>query len=358
MWTKEKVYIFLSTPSARRATLRDALRDAARDDFYPRPLRGGRPHSSGPQPSPWLISIHALCEEGDADADETPEMKAISIHALCEEGDLQIALQMLERLPDFYPRPLRGGRPALTDGRSGAGKFLSTPSARRATDSTTYMMSVVKFLSTPSARRATRSICSLWMTSERFLSTPSARRATWLIERKIEQHENFYPRPLRGGRRSLATGSNGLSTFLSTPSARRATVTMAAPKHPQRISIHALCEEGDGLPMRFHCTQSNFYPRPLRGGRPEYSESNAGAKEFLSTPSARRATSAAVDAHNGAEFLSTPSARRATTDRYAVSETAKFLSTPSARRATAAHTAAGTASHNFYPRPLRGGRRG
>ena len=58
-------FLFLSTPSARRATLPSARTAQLWGDFYPRPPRGGRPHSSGPQPSPWLISIHALREEGD-----------------------------------------------------------------------------------------------------------------------------------------------------------------------------------------------------------------------------------------------------------------------------------------------------
>ena len=35
----------------------------------------------------------------------------ISIHALCEEGDL-IVIRVPPRYSDFYPRPLRGGRPA------------------------------------------------------------------------------------------------------------------------------------------------------------------------------------------------------------------------------------------------------
>ena len=83
----EWMEIFLSTPSARRATggtaydlaklvisihaLReegDAGSSAKRwtpPNFYPRPPRGGRPPT---RLSPWLsrpISIHALREEGD-----------------------------------------------------------------------------------------------------------------------------------------------------------------------------------------------------------------------------------------------------------------------------------------------------
>ena len=58
----------------------------------------------------------------------------------------------------------------------------------------------------------------------KFLSTPSARRATADRARLRPQPDYFYPRPLRGGRRDF--------TF------PKACV--------MPISIHALCEEGDG----------------------------------------------------------------------------------------------------------------
>ena len=105
-----------------------------------------------------------------------------------------------------------------------------------------------KFLSAPSARRATpmsRSICAR---RSKFLSTPSARRATLYNHRhahccqisihalreegdrvrflRSSQRHNFYPRPPRGGR-----------------------------------------------PVRFLLlhVQQDFYPRPPRGGRrPRY----------------------------------------------------------------------------------------
>ncbi len=56
--------IFLSTPSARRAT-----------------------HELDHGQRAQVISIHALCEEGDVDRADVPEGVVISIHALCEEGD-------------------------------------------------------------------------------------------------------------------------------------------------------------------------------------------------------------------------------------------------------------------------------
>ena len=126
------------------------------------------------------------------------------------------------------------------------------------------------------------------------------------------------------------------------------------------ISIHAHPEEGDvSVPVRYS-SFLNFYPRPPRGGRPEkawkikqYRQISIHALReegdvfrllrllktslFLSTPSARRATSNGRKIWASTKFLSTPSARRAT--RFKRRQDVKltiFLSTPSARRATRA----------------------
>ena len=58
------------------------------------------------------------------------------------------------------------------------------------------------------------------------------------------------------------------------------------------ISIHALREEGDRTPFFMVPVSNNFYPRPPRGGRPDISRAGFMAWVFLSTPSARRATTA------------------------------------------------------------------
>ena len=58
----------------------------------------------------------------------------------------------------------------------------------------------------------------------------------------------------------------------------------------ERISIHALREEGDSTPVRRGLTATYFYPRPPRGGRRRTLESVRSSSRFLSTPSARRAT--------------------------------------------------------------------
>ena len=57
---------FLSTPSARRATSRPGVLRAGHIDFYPRPPRGGRRYWIEQYNIDGWISIHALREEGDA----------------------------------------------------------------------------------------------------------------------------------------------------------------------------------------------------------------------------------------------------------------------------------------------------
>ena len=151
------------------------------------------------------------------------------------------------------------------------------------------------FLSTPSARRATRDDFEKNFGEMLFLSTPSARRATYFRWRHLYRIHDFYPRPPRGGRHAAG-----------------ATAASAAD-----ISIHALREEGDLLQMVFvhlniqflstpsarratkrrrmeRTAQRYFYPRPPRGGRPKTISILHGRTIFLSTPSARRATAWAV----------------------------------------------------------------
>ena len=56
------------------------------------------------------------------------------------------------------------------------------------------------------------------------------------------------------------------------------------------ISIHALREEGDWPQRSAGASVKNFYPRPPRGGRHHEGGEHHQQKKFLSTPSARRAT--------------------------------------------------------------------
>ena len=64
--------IFLSTPSARRATGLVADIGDVLGHFYPRPPRGGRPLQPVGLRTPDVISIHALREEGDRVGCRTP----------------------------------------------------------------------------------------------------------------------------------------------------------------------------------------------------------------------------------------------------------------------------------------------
>ena len=82
------------------------------------------------------------------------------------------------------------------------------------------------------------------------------------------QAQHFYPRPPRGGRPRLDIAK------------MRAT----------GISIHALREEGDQSGKRGSLRKGDFYPRPPRGGRPIPTPRRGESNQFLSTPSARRAT--------------------------------------------------------------------
>ena len=167
----------------------------------------------------------------------------------------------------------------------------------------------------------------------------------------------FYPRPPRGGRRAFVpVGDVGCSisihalreegdsvyfqtvpsssTFLSTPSARRATRPEWCEKILSGISIHALREEGDRSSSCTTHRPSDFYPRPPRGGRRYGYGKHKVWVIFLSTPSARRATTILARSMQRGEFLSTPSARRATV-RSVLSQSSRM---------------------DFYPRPPRGGR--
>ena len=123
-----------------------------------------------------------------------------------------------------------------------------------------------------------------------FLSTPSARRAT--------------------GRFRLR---RFLAEFLSTPSARRATQPRTPYAYERAISIHALCEEGDSGCCTSSSSPTDFYPRPLRGGRLAVS-GRAGRPRSISIHALCEEGDGLVivGGFGVLQFLSTPSARRAT----------------------------------------------
>ena len=143
--------LFLSTPSARRATHSLGF-VSCRTSFLSTPSarRATAPQSS--QMRVYAISIHALREEGDS---------------RCDGRDGFVG--------NFYPRPPRGGRLEGVLGLHQGRGFLSTPSARRAT----LILS--------------RAHSSRW----NFYPRPP-RGACKEQRRFCGRH--FYPRPPRGGR--------------------------------------------------------------------------------------------------------------------------------------------------------------
>ena len=130
-----------------------------------------------------MISIHALREEGDLPSLRRFLWFSISIHALREEGDSFASVKS----PVFS-------------------SFLSTPSARRATVSHNdpdYLLRI--------------SIHAL------------REEGDYYVQQREDTHNDFYPRPPRGGRLGFHVGFKRPTGFLSTPSARRATDPNAPP---------------------------------------------------------------------------------------------------------------------------------
>ena len=155
------------------------------------------------------------------------------------------------------------------------------------------------------------------------------------VRQGVGEPNNFYPRPPRGGRRRSLLSAARAKHFYPRPPRGGRHPEVYARRVRDRISIHALREEGD----------------------PAASTPSCAPSAFLSTPSARRATSSVVRSSSVVRFLSTPSARRATV--YARhSESHPRISIHALReegdvvpRGTRARVA------DFYPRPPRGGRR-
>ena len=136
----------------------------------------------------------------------------------------RIVLDALAHADHFYPRPPRGGRQHRERGKKRFfGLFLSTPSARRATERfNAQRFGICDFYPRPPRGGRPQSVYHALLCGG-FLSTPSARRATHSGNSGSIATGYFYPRPPRGGR---------LEDDILRDVAR------------------------------------NFYPRPPRGGRP------------------------------------------------------------------------------------------
>ena len=149
----------------------------------------------------------------------------ISIHALREEGDQGMGSIWKEPF-HFYPRPPRGGRLWALGKPLLVPKFLSTPSARRATLlSAVFTHGNLEFLSTPSARRATVYISRSRLAC--YISIHALREEGDKLDGLITGEDlNISIHALREeGDPDISIVGGSLMIFLSTPSARRATPT-------------------------------------------------------------------------------------------------------------------------------------
>ena len=216
--------------------------------------------------------------------------KLVSIRTLCGEGDGRRGKAERHQFQHFYPRPPQGGRPTIRRWTMPSGQFLSTPSARRATCAVT-------------AFRKQLQIISIHALREEGDGAPHPAGA---------RTQHFYPRPPRGGRRSSSKGNGKACKFLSTPSARRATVRQSRLSGSHQISIHALREEGDTSTRSMTTSTSYFYPRPPRGGRPPGSIARGRPCDFYPRPPRGGRLQRVIACVQLFQFLSTPSARRAT----------------------------------------------
>ena len=208
MWLPHAVQlpIFLSTPSARRATAPSVVRQCPLLHFYPRPPRGGRLVQKLHEFFTAHISIHALREEGDV----LMGRRGLGIELFLSTPSARRAtanLRMRSWWPRyFYPRPPRGGR-QVDFSPLQPSKGISIHALREEGD---------------------RFVAEAQSISGLFLSTPSARRATAGAEIPATRSKHFYPRPPRGGRRYAPFRQHS----------------------PFHISIHALREEGDARQRR------------------------------------------------------------------------------------------------------------
>ena len=109
--SRRGTWLFLSTPSARRATRRRCREKPEQRYFYPRPPRGGRLVVVVVGSVEMLFLSTPSARRATYPQKYQHQNNPISIHALREEGD---ARRRCARSGSnyFYPRPPRGGRPA------------------------------------------------------------------------------------------------------------------------------------------------------------------------------------------------------------------------------------------------------
>ena len=193
-------------------------------------------------------------------------------------------------------------------------RFQSTPPARGG-DAVAAAIAALRNISIHAPReggdRLTRAACpGLWT----FQSTPPARGATVRVDPLRITHQDFNPRPPRGGRRggSRRGGISDPHFNPRPPRGGRLLCVRAAVAVPP-ISIHAPREGGDHIPPVQGCGENNFNPRPPRGGRLKKGYLEMG-EVVISIHAPREGGDSATfnNAYAMLKFQSTPPARGAT----------------------------------------------
>ena len=197
-----KINLFQSTPSARRATYIEETHS-----YY------------------WIISIHALREEGD----DFVHVHAVTVH-----------------------------------------QFQSTPSARRATDNVAKCYAWVG-ISIHALREEGDLYLILHKPFDFAISIHALREeGDLLITTLTILIKNFNPRPPRGGRLHPVVCPRFLIAISIHALREEGDCCSRSSRDSLKvISIHALREEGDAQSWNQMLSSTDFNPRPPRGGRRE-----------------------------------------------------------------------------------------
>ena len=125
-------FIFLSTSSARRTTLRRALLPELQQHFYPRPPRGGRPAAQR-RGALCRVFLSTSSARRTTAISQTRRMDMIFLSTSSVRRTTSYIMLCELTATHFYPRPPRGGRPGVLPCSGRQKVFLSTSSARRTT---------------------------------------------------------------------------------------------------------------------------------------------------------------------------------------------------------------------------------
>ena len=264
----------------------------------------------------------------------TVQAADISIHALREEGDSKMYGRTVND-NDFYPRPPRGGRrPSSTTPISSANFYPRPPRGGRHPGGVGLLRGQNFY---PRPPRGGRLFEVILMEAGHGISIHALREEGDSVGPSTSPSATyFYPRPPRGGRLEMGCGKTLTANFYPRPPRGGRPPRNRCRRRVNRISIHALREEGDLVllgeqrvftSISIHALREEGDHPPRRSSRCKpisihalreegdilHSAGVASLQIFLSTPSARRATVVVlrvVGCQFG--FLSTPSARRAT----------------------------------------------